>query len=133
MEVIEKARKRAEELEAELKKLREFIAVYDALEGGADEIFSDSTAPQTEKGRKKTGSRPETIVRFAENWIKEIGEPMTRTELVEAAEHNGLTVGGSDKSKNMGTILWRSDRFYNIDGRGYWPKDAPPWDGNSLL
>ncbi len=38
----------------------------------------------------------------------------------------GIPLAGKDKSKNLGTILWRfSDRFLNILGQGYWPKDAP--------
>ena len=52
---------------------------------------------------------------------------MTRTELVNAMEEDGMLIGGTDKAKNMGTIMWRSNRFTNIEGLGYWPVDLGEW------
>lgn len=65
----------------------------------------------------------------AEKLILARGRPMTRYELVEAIERDGLIVGGHDKARNIGTILWRSKAFEN-QGEGYWPSrgagDPPP-------
>lgn len=41
----------------------------------------------------------------------------------------GLKLPGTDKAKNIGTIMWRSNEFDNVEGKGYWPKDAEPWRG----
>src|SRR3954447_7273819 len=58
--------------------------------------------------------------------LLEHGRPMTRNELVGAIEARGFPLAGKNKSKNLGTILWRfRNRFDNIEGRGYWPKDVP--------
>lgn len=55
--------------------------------------------------------------------INDAGRSLTRYELVDAVERQGLKIGGTDKPRNMGTILWRSGHFINSGG-GYWPKEA---------
>jgi hypothetical protein len=43
---------------------------------------------------------------------------------VEALELKGVPVAGTNKSKAIGTILWRlRDQFTNLTGFGYWPVD----------
>jgi hypothetical protein len=77
-----------------------------------------------EKYQAKRLSRKEYAQKSREI-ILENGEPMTRGELVVAFRDKGLHIGGTDKRKNMGTIMWRlRDKFVNIEGRGYWPKDV---------
>lgn len=133
MQVIEKARKRLIEIEKERKRLEDFIALYDQL-GSDSEISRPEIQPAKRTAKPKNrGSRPAEIIRFAKVAIKESGVPMTRTQLVSALESKGLTIGGTDKSKNMGTILWRSGVFDNIEGHGYWPKDSRPYDDKVLF
>jgi hypothetical protein len=47
---------------------------------------------------------------------------MTRSALARQLEAEGFQIAGSDKIKVLGTNLWRSRRFWNIRGAGYWPK-----------
>ena len=50
---------------------------------------------------------------------------MTRSEIVQAFADAGITIGGEDQGKNMGTMMWRlKDRFTNLEGFGYWPADV---------
>lgn len=81
-----------------------------------------------EVGRAKrgpNGSPADEIVDAAKKALRDNDRPMTRYELVDAVEKAGLTVGGVDKARNMGTILWRSKQFKNA-GDGYWPADDDP-------
>ncbi len=129
-QVIEKARTKLAQLEAEAARIRDFIAVYEALAVNDSVDIGDSVEAEmiSAKGKvtgKKTGDRAEKIVKMAKIVLRERQRPMTRSELVQALEARGLVIGGSDKNKNMGTVLWRSKEFTNIEGEGYWPKDVP--------
>ena len=133
MEVIENARKRLEELKAEQQKLQSFIATYEELEGA---LKPNPSHPQPTRivliaagGKKNSGTSPSKIIEAAKQIIREHGSPMTRSELVESIENKGIYVGGVDKNKNMGTILWRSNEFHNVEGEGYWPKGDEKWKG----
>jgi hypothetical protein len=52
--------------------------------------------------------------------------------LLMKLDAKGVRVGGkADRSKNMGTILWRLKRdFVNLSGFGYWLRDKPFPDAN---
>jgi hypothetical protein len=78
-------------------------------------------------GRGPNGSSPEDIAGAALVAILAAGEPLNRYELIEPIEKMGLVIGGQDKARNLGTIMWRSKQFINT-GAGYWPRDqlAPP-------
>ncbi|MBZ9674530.1 hypothetical protein [Mesorhizobium sp. ES1-1] len=55
--------------------------------------------------------------------LKDHKRPMTRTEIVDALELMGIPVAGVDRSKAIGTIMWRMrDEFVNLPGWGYWFK-----------
>lgn len=125
MEVVEKARKRIIEMKSEIAELERFIELYDVL-GNEDSKKSVDKSPDKPKGgRDPRNSKPSELVRVAYQAIIEKGRPMNRSELVNDLENKELIIGGSDKSKNMGTIMWRSKKFDNIDGLGYWPKGVP--------
>lgn len=127
MQVIEKARERIAEIKAELADLERFVAVYDRLNENAEKKESGGAGENAESRREKPHAKPAQVVRVAIQTLQRNGRPMTRTELVKSLEDQGLSIGGKDKSKNMGTMLWRSKKFENIEGRGYWPIgfDAP--------
>lgn len=142
MNVIKIAQEKLDSLEKEAVKLRLFIETYGELTGDksvenvsdealeiseASENTSESTSSGTESQRRKRGDKPAAIVAAAKEVIIETERPMNRTELVEALEHRGMTIGGTDKSKNMGTIIWRSDQFENVEGVGYWPLELGDW------
>jgi len=53
------------------------------------------------------------------------GRPLKRSDLVARLLEQGFEIEGRDKSKVLGTNIWRSGRFKHIDGHGYWPSDVP--------
>jgi len=57
--------------------------------------------------------------------IVEAGRPLTRGELVTKLSSEGHKLDGTDKNKVLGTNLWRSGKFVNLKGAGYWPKGEP--------
>ncbi|WP_157410053.1 hypothetical protein [Sphingobium xenophagum] len=61
----------------------------------------------------------------AEEIIMATKRPLTRSELLDALQSRGFHIEGGDKSKVLGTNIWRSKRFHNIKGVGYWPKRHP--------
>ena len=51
---------------------------------------------------------------------------MKRGELVAELEMRGFPLAGTDKNKNLGTILWRHSRdFVHLEKFGYWLRDVP--------
>lgn len=131
-QVIEKARKRLAALEIEAEQIRQFIHMYEKL---AREEFVGEEATQWETrggtallpGVAVEKSSPAQIVAAAKELMKEKQRPLTRSELVRLLSLRGLRISGVDKSKNVGTIMWRSKEFENVEGRGYWPKELGPW------
>jgi len=131
-EVIEKARKKIAELEAEIAELRTFIDVFERLSEASKESEMDSadgiTKPVMNLTQLKRRAKPAEIVSAAKDVMLEKKRPLTRTELVRLLTSRGLHIAGTDKSKNVGTIIWRSKEFDSVEGLGYWPKDAPHWE-----
>ncbi|MBN9219560.1 MAG: hypothetical protein J0I79_16565 [Mesorhizobium sp.] len=137
----ENALKLREELKAKLAEVETYLAL--------EEKFASLSETNAEHGTLRnlrivgTGSRrmlqldDDTDTKRKRNIPKDVMEkevrsliteahkrPMTRTELVEALELKGVPVAGADPSKALGTILWRmGDKFINIKGFGYWPRD----------
>ena len=133
-QVIEKAKKRLASLEREAEQIRIFIHMYERLAAeeaapqGAPQVapLADSTmSPGPVLVVTKSG--PAEIVAAAKDLMKEKQRPLTRTELVHLLTLRGLRIAGTDKSKNVGTIIWRSKQFENVEGKGYWAKDFGPW------
>ena len=131
-EVIEKARKRLAQLEAEMAELRTFLDVYGRLAGGTEgerpDLFTGISRPVANPPQRDTAG-PKQIVEAAKALMLEKERPLTRTELVRLLTLRGIRIPGTDKSKNVGPIIWRSHEVDNIEGKGYWPKDAEPWKG----
>lgn len=133
-DIIEKARARRGELMLEVGRIDELLARHRSLAAEMAAILSGPDAtPRARKratsqetdGRKRgpNGGRPDAIVAFAKAAIIEAGRPLTRSDLIPLIEAQGELVGGTDKARNLGTILWRSKRF-NSTGEGYWPQDV---------
>jgi hypothetical protein len=60
--------------------------------------------------------------------------PLKRGELVKRLEDRGFQIVGTDKSKVLGTNVWRSKQFVHVDGEGYWPSDIElPTEFDRLL
>ncbi len=132
-QVIEKARKRLLEIETEAEQLRLFIEMYETLAGydPDSERVPEGRIQPVESARLSGAavgkSSPLEIVTAAKGVIREKMRPLTRSELVRLLTLRGLRIAGGDKSKNVGTIIWRSKQFENVEGKGYWPKEFGPW------
>lgn len=125
-DIVEIARQKLLEAEAEVERLRTFLRTYadlagqEAVDGGS--LSSDSRADES------TAS-PAEIVESAIALMKERGRPMSRSQILKALQSQGLNIPGKDATKNIGTVIWRSKKFDNIAGHGYWPKEFDRWVG----
>lgn len=69
---------------------------------------------------------PMEVVKNARKILLEHGKPMKRGHLVREFRSRNLLLAGTDKNKNLGTILWRHpNQFVSLDKLGYWVKDVP--------
>ena len=123
-DIIAKAEARRAELKQELAKLDEFVSMYHTLDGAITPPLPRTIAATTYTPSPQRGTPHSKVIDTAKKIVVEKGVPLTRTQLVQALEARGMNIGGTDKSKNMGTIIWRSKAFDNV-GDGYWPKGAP--------
>lgn len=129
-EVIEKAKERLAELDAEAEKLRTFLRVYADLSGDKS---SAELAAGEESGDDFDTASPSEIVESAKALMKEHRRPLSRSRLVKLLTQRGLKLPGKDKDKNVGTVIWRSKQFDNIAGKGYWPKEFGGYMGQQPL
>lgn len=135
-----KALKRKRELEDELYILNGYIEAYKTVqtvlsaekEETVEDLLASGPAPQR-KETARTPLTPAQVVGYAKKIIVDRGRPLTRTEIANALERDGHIINAADKSKYVGTILWRnSDVFEKADGaQGYWvtgaKKDSEFW------
>ena len=146
---IEVARRRAAELEAELKQIQSFIEMYQmfstedeterqsATTSASNAVSSevvhrnDSPAvptPQVVATRRKrrSGPAPKEIVELVARMIREAGRPLTRGDITDMLDARDVELPGADKARYVGTIMWRNKaQFLNIEGRGYWLRGEP--------
>lgn len=150
---VENALKRREEIRAELNDIERFLRLYErfkpkssfqqqALElhgtivqqkpekaeqtesVAAGEMLYDQ--PESASVAPKRGWTREMLKPHLRKAILEAGRPLTRTELVRAMDERRIPVGGTDRAKNMGTMMWRlNDDFVSLEGLGYWPRNEP--------
>lgn len=132
MDAHANALKRKQELLAELKEVEDFLRVYDKFAGTKEERGGTEETPEQHREtakepatRGKIRSAPRSVIkRHARKILIENQVPMTRGALLEALTQRGIAIGGTDRSKLLGTVMWRMrDEFINIPGYGYWPKN----------
>ena len=125
-QILANALKRKEEIKIESEALDKLITSYREIlnvpEAGDEPTFDLRSAPGSRKAQSDYVAR---LVRECRQLILNAGHPLNRTELVRLLERKGFPVDGRDKSKVLGTNLWRSGLFKHIEGAGYWPEDAP--------
>jgi hypothetical protein len=146
---LDKALTRLAELQREVSELKQFIEMYQKLEGVPNLALepSKSASPgheltgnntrsyanqpgdnQRKPARKDRlpGASPREIAEIMERVIREAGRPLSRGEIVEALERRDVEIPAKDKPRYVGTIAWRNKgTFLNIDGRGYWLRNVP--------
>jgi acyl-CoA hydrolase len=128
-ELLQKALARRDELRRELETLEIFIRSYSEVKDRQAPASSSTPdlfrmVPRASM-RKQRALANEGSMNAAEQIILAAGRPLSRSELLRELEVQGHEIVGSDKSKVLGTNLWRSKRFYNLKGAGYWPISAP--------
>ncbi len=125
-ELLSNLLKRRDELRMESEALDSLIATYQKLMmlGKERESLQLDLSLGSSSRRAKSAYVAETLAEARRIIIAE-GRPMSRSELVRRLEAEGYVIDGRDKSKVLGTNIWRSQRFLHVDGLGYWPKDVP--------
>lgn len=152
--VVGNALKRRTELRHELAEVERFLALYEQFKGvdyaqqpsfavvmepqvavdsvprdGSESeriasatVAADIPSSSSVKGLSKLELKP-----YIEEVIKEAGRPLTRGQLLRKLDAKNVLVGGqADRSKNMGTIMWRlREDFVNLSGHGYWMRHTP--------
>ena len=125
-ELLANSLKRKEELQRESETLDQFIELCRRLI--ADE--KTVTAPaqlglwETQNQRRRLkATQIQEIMAEVRRLILAERRPLKRGELVKRLEDRGFEIVGTDKSKVLGTNVWRSKQFVHIDGEGYWPSD----------
>ena len=125
-DLLSKLLKRREELRLESEALDKIIETYRSLS------FLDMAVEVEQldlwKGGRSSRARSAYVAEMmakARRLILDDGRPLTRSELLRRLESEGYVIDGSDKSKVLGTNLWRSKQFQHIEGLGYWPSDTP--------
>lgn len=127
-DLLQRAIDHRERLRAELEAVERFIASYAPLKEKPPEIRStDLFSAQAPERKSKAEHRAmvQAMMIDAAIMMLDAGRPLTRSELVDRLEAAGYELEGADKSKVLGTNLWRSKKFINIKGVGYWPKRTP--------
>jgi hypothetical protein len=141
---LDKALRKKEELERELRRITDFIEMYERLsgtDGENQEMVTRHDLSPDSRARRRTGRlnlrrpRPADFARIIESVLKDVNHPLPRGVLVAELEKRGHKIPTtSDKAQYLATILWRNkDRFENIEGKGYWlrgtsntPPPSPP-------
>ena len=115
-------------LKSELAMLDQFIELHSKLFGARQESLSlPGTADKGEDAERRND--PKAIADAAGDALARAERPMQRGKLIEAVEKAGIEIHSGDKNKYIGTVMWRNrNRFMNIEGQGYWPRNraVPP-------
>ena len=123
--LYKQAIKRRDEIRDELAALDALIFTYERRQAEKEVARATDSGGGLLPSRAAHRAAVADMMSAAEDMIAAEGRPMTRSELVERLEAAGHKVEGSDKSKVFGTNMWRSRRFLNLSGYGYWPKSVP--------
>lgn len=128
-DLYKQALERREKLLAELRAVEQLILTYEAIQGlrkAPPESNSQLGLFSASKpSRAQRSANVSALLNRAAEIIVSEERPMTRSELVSRLEAEGHHLEGTDKQKVFGTNVWRSGRFWNLKGAGYWPKDTP--------
>jgi hypothetical protein len=125
-DIIAKLLKRRDELRLESEALDNMIQTYQKLM--MLEKVPDSDQLHLWRGENSRAAKSAYVSEILSEVRRIIvGEsrPMSRGELVRRLEAEGYMLDGRDKSKVLGTNIWRSEQFMHVQGHGYWPSDIP--------
>jgi len=125
-----------DELRESLEKIEKFIELHEwvlargnltiTLNREAERIDGELFAAGAAVRRSPSvpHAKPAAVVQNVIRILADEGRPIKRGELLDILEKQGVVMGGTDKSKALGTTLWRvQDKIVNLNGFGYWLKD----------
>ena len=133
--LLAKALRRRKELQLEFEALQRLIRDYQQIQEMRDEAQDEDQLHLWHGGSKRAAKKAEVadILQEVRRILIAEGAPMKRGALVRKLEAKGYRLSGDDKSKVLGTNIWRSGKFDHISGHGYWPKNLALPVGISLL
>lgn len=133
--LLAKLLRRQRELRFELETLQRTIDGYRQLQEMRDENPDAAQLPLWPGGSRKAlqSEQVAELLDAARRIILAERRPMRRGELVKLLEAQGYVIEGADKARVFGTNIWRSGKFRNVLGMGYWPNDVDPPPGLKLL
>jgi hypothetical protein len=131
-QAVLKALREKKELERRLAEIEQFLRLYRQFSGESvgnveNEPPAESThnsTPSIERAFDFIRHGPKAVKEVSAGILQDVGQPLTRGELVTELELRRVRLPGKDKesrARYVGTVLWRHrDLFENIEGRGYW-------------
>lgn len=133
-ELIERLRRIIKEREAALQATKQVLSRLERMASDfppeALEIIEKALAQDgnlersiamLEPKRQRGILSPKEVASLIRNVLVEAGKPMKRGDIVRELEKQGVPLVGSDKNKNVGTIIWRHpELFVSVEGLGYW-------------
>jgi hypothetical protein len=131
-QAVLKALREKRELERRLAEIEQFLRLYREFSGESVENVESEGSAESADELVQIGGRAPYVIRHGPQAVKDVsagilqdlGQPLTRGELVTELELRRVRLPGKDKesrARYVGTILWRhKDQFENIEGRGYW-------------
>lgn len=130
-DALKKALERKVRLQSELALIDQYIELHTRLFGeDPPTSTSKDTGTTTIADAVEAEIRPANDTRAIGDGIEAILRradwPVQRGKLISGLEADGLPIHSKDRSKYIGTILWRNRvRFMNIEGEGYWLRGRP--------
>jgi hypothetical protein len=138
-DLLQRALQRREELRAALEAIENFIRSYPDKDREPQpskpqqDLFSEKEPTPSKRSKADQAEAVAAALDEAERIIIAEGKPLTRGDLARRLREAGHELEGTDKNKVLGTNIWRSGRFWNLKGAGYWPRSrAIPKDFESL-
>ncbi len=127
MEKIANAEIQIKEWRAQAQRAERFIADWEEFSGqqAPQTAVSESAAVSVESARvKPRNPKKEDVADAALKIIRERGEPMSRDDLFDALQSDGVVLQGKNPPVILQTMLWRmQDRIVHLKGHGYWPRE----------
>ena len=129
--ILKRALNRKAKLLQELKEVEDFIRVYHQFanlpmvqDRAPDVVVSDGDTTMIAEVKQRV-RLSDTIPGAAERVLRDHGEPMKLTDLIQAMSARGVQIGGKDPKVNASSIFSRARNLKNIRGRGWWISDTP--------
>lgn len=124
-------------LRNELTDVEQFIRMWHTMVGiqvppGMEQ--REPTKPDKEQRRiRPTNPARELVASNCANYIRDVGRPLGRAELLQKLTADDIVINGKDPAMVLSTMLWRSkDVVIRLPKGGYWLAGKPVPSENSI-